>query len=638
MALKKELGGLDLFAIATGAMISSGLFVLPGVAYSVVGPGIFLSYILASVLLLPMLFNLAELATAIPKAGGAYFFISRSFGPAIGSLGGIATWGALSFKTAFALIGIGAFANVIWPELGFFHIKIIALGCCAFFTLVNLWGAKHSGRMQIVLVAFLLAALAAYISYGLFNVNMENFQGRLFRDESDSGNIFLLFVGSGMVFIAFAGIDKIAVVAEEVKDPAKTIWRSMLMSFAIVSVIYALSVFVTIGLVPREEMLLVPENPTEVSEAALMPLSAGGRVLWGSFGMYLLAGAALLAFGTTANAGIMASSRAPMAMSLDGLLPPFFGRINRWRGTPHFAILITSGFISLLIFLPITIFVKSASAMILMLYWMSNLCVIIMRESKLQGYQPSFRAPLYPWMQAVGLVAYAFLLLELGSIPLLISGGILSIGVIWYALYAHPHMERESALTHLARRIAGMAFPNHDLEAELGAIIHEREGTVEDRFDRLIKQCRIMDLSQEISKDELFRDASNELSSRLHVPSDEIYCRLHEREELGSTVVRPGLAIPHVVVEGNNLLDIMLVRCENGIHFSDEDPPAHAVFVLVGSHDERNSHLRALMAIAEIAQDEEFDEKWLGAKDEEELRSFIRNVKRHREPRNKQGD
>lgn len=632
MELKKELGGLDLFAIATGAMISSGLFVLPGVAYSVVGPGIFISYFLASILLLPMLFNLAELGTAIPKAGGEYYFISRSFGPGIGTLGGVATWAVLSFKTAFALIGMGAFANVIWPSLSYVELKLVAFLSCVFFTGLNLWGSKHSGRMQRWLVGVLLLILGVYIVYGLFNVNMDHFKGGLFRNSDDQGNFSLLAVGAAMVFISYAGIGKITIVAEEVKDPGKTLWRAMFAAFIIASVIYVVAVFVTIGIVPRADLLPLPEGVGVLSEAALMPFSAAGAILFGQIGRFVMAGGALLAFASTANAGIMTASRSPMAMSRDGLLPPFFSRINTSHGTPHYAILITSGFISMLLFLPITIFVKSASAMILMLYWMSNLCVILMRESKLKGYQPKFRAPLYPWMQVTGLLAYAFLLRELGALPLFIAGGILACAVVWYALYAHPHIERESALTHLARRIAGMAFPSHDLEAELGDIIHEREGAVGDRFDRLVSNCRVIDLPPDITKDKLFRLAAGELCGRLNVPADEIYCRLHEREELGSTVVIPGLAIPHVVVDGTGLLDLVIFRSEKGIDFSEETLPVHAVFVLAGSNDERNSHLRALMAIAEIAQHEDFSEKWLSAADEEALRSLVINSKRHREP------
>ena len=73
----KGLTLFDVFCVATGAMISSGLFILPGIVYSKVGPSLFLSYIIASILALPAMFSKAELTTAMPKAGGDYFFITR---------------------------------------------------------------------------------------------------------------------------------------------------------------------------------------------------------------------------------------------------------------------------------------------------------------------------------------------------------------------------------------------------------------------------------------------------------------------------------------------------------------------------------------------------------------------------------
>ena len=68
--LKKELGAVDVFCIATGAMISSGLFVLPGIAFATAGPAIVLSYFLAGLLVTPAMLSKAELAPAMPKAGG----------------------------------------------------------------------------------------------------------------------------------------------------------------------------------------------------------------------------------------------------------------------------------------------------------------------------------------------------------------------------------------------------------------------------------------------------------------------------------------------------------------------------------------------------------------------------------------
>ena len=79
--LRKDLGLFDVFCIASGAMISSGLFILPGLAYAKAGPAVVVAYIIASLLVIPAMLSKAELATAMPKAGGTYFYIDRSMGP-----------------------------------------------------------------------------------------------------------------------------------------------------------------------------------------------------------------------------------------------------------------------------------------------------------------------------------------------------------------------------------------------------------------------------------------------------------------------------------------------------------------------------------------------------------------------------
>ena len=157
--LKKELTLLDIFCVATGAMISSGLFILPGLAFAKAGPAVILSYILAGLLCIPALLSKAELVTAMPKAGGDYFYIMRGFGPLLGTLAGFSAWFSLSLKGAFALIGMGAYLKI----LTHMPLHIIALICCLFFILLNLIGIKEAGRFQVFLVLGLLAILLNYV-------------------------------------------------------------------------------------------------------------------------------------------------------------------------------------------------------------------------------------------------------------------------------------------------------------------------------------------------------------------------------------------------------------------------------------------------------------------------------------------
>ncbi|MCK5201756.1 MAG: amino acid permease, partial [Spirochaetales bacterium] len=103
--MERKLNFLDVFSIASGAMISSGIFVLPAIAYSHTGSSLFISYLIGGVIALIGILSIAELSSAMPKAGGDYFFISRSFGPLLGTINGFLSWFALSLKSAFAIYG-----------------------------------------------------------------------------------------------------------------------------------------------------------------------------------------------------------------------------------------------------------------------------------------------------------------------------------------------------------------------------------------------------------------------------------------------------------------------------------------------------------------------------------------------------
>ena len=112
---------------------------------------------------------------------------------------------------------------------------------------------------------------------------------------------------------------------------------------------------------------------------------------------------------------------------------------------------------------------------------------------------------------------------------------------------------------------------------------------------------------------------------------DLLYRRFLERERQSGTVIRPGLAIPHIIVPGKHHFDIILVRCQDGLIFTGADQPVHTMFVLVGSLDERNYHLRALMAIANIAHEPHFEKRWLAARNTEELRDVVLLSSRRRD-------
>ncbi len=609
MDLKKELNLLNIFCIASGAMISSGIFILPGLAHAMAGPAVFVSYLLAGLLATIGVLNKAELVSALPKAGGTYFHVSRSMGPILGTVEGIITWFSLSLKSAFALIGMAAFSLLLINV----NIHIIAISLCVIFVFVNLVGIKEAGWTQVILVVGLMGLMLLYIILGLPAINIHNFE------PFAPNGIGSIFTTAGFVFISYGGLLKVAAVAEEVKEPTRTIPLGMIFSLLVVTIFYMLIVLVTSGVLGASEL-----------DNSLTPLTDGAAVFMGMWGKILLSIAAILAFISTANAGIMSASRYPLALSRDGLLPEFLASINKRFKTPHISIFITGLFMIVALFLKLDILVKAASSVLILTYLFSCLSIIILRESHLQNYQPSFRAPLYPWIQIVGIVSYGFLLFEIGKHAIPIISILIVIGLFIYWFYGRIRASREYALLYLIERITAKELTTHSLEDELKEIIRERDEILKDRFDDIIEKCSVLDIESSINIEELFRLISDLMADKLNVSSDILYGLLIEREKESTTAITPNVAIPHIIIEGKSKFDILIVRCRHGVYFSENASSVKTIFVLIGSRDERNFHLRSLAAIAQIVQDINFDKKWMSAKNKEALRDIVLLGKRRR--------
>jgi mannitol/fructose-specific phosphotransferase system IIA component (Ntr-type) len=176
---------------------------------------------------------------------------------------------------------------------------------------------------------------------------------------------------------------------------------------------------------------------------------------------------------------------------------------------------------------------------------------------------------------------------------------------------------------HIVERVTAKDLKTVTLENELRDILMERDEIIEDRFDRLIRGCEILDLRGRKTSEQVFRQVAGILAEHLQTDEYVLFEKFQHREAEGGTIVQPGLAIPHIIVEGQNKFDILLVRAVDGIKFPQTPEPVHIMFVLAGSRDQRNYHLRALMAIAQIAQEKQFEQRWLAARDTEAVRNLI---------------
>lgn len=428
--LERNLGLYAVFTISIGAMIGSGIFVLPGLAAKITGPSVMLAFLIAGVIVLPAALSQSEMATAMPEAGGAYLYIDRAMGPLMGTVAGIGVWFSLVFKSAFALAGLAGYLAFLADVDG----KAIALGIGVFLIGLNLLGAKVTGGAQALLVTGVLGVIAYFVMRGSIHVDSANFEP--FLKSGVSG----LLTATALIFVSYAGVTKIASVAEEVKRPSRNIPLGILISIGLMMILYPAIVYVIVGV-----------TPIAVLSASEVPVANAAESFMGALGVDIIAITAALALTSMANAGLLASSRYPFAMSRNSLAPHFFQRIGG-RGTPITSILVTGATLLLLIaFVPLLELAKLASAFQLIVMSLINVAVIAFRNSGLDWYQPDFKSPFYPAVQIFGIVAAGVLLSQMGLIPILGAIGIIVFGVLWYRGFGRSRAIKDSALLDALR-------------------------------------------------------------------------------------------------------------------------------------------------------------------------------------------
>ncbi|WP_293033318.1 amino acid permease [Natronococcus sp.] len=455
--LERDLGLFAVIAISMGAMIGSGIFILPGIAMAEAGPAVILAFVIAAILVVPAALSIAELGTAMPEAGGDYVFIERGMGPAVGTIAGLGTWLMLMLKGALALVG-GMFyleAVMTLPS-----IEAVAVTFALVLIAVNLIGVKQTGGLQLVMVVVMLLILSVFVAGSIIRVDGANYDP--FFTEGTSG----VFTATATVLVSYAGVTKVAAVAEEIENPGRNLPLGLLASLVATSILYALLVFVLVGVIEGEVL---------AGEEA--PMAEAVDLLFGELFLIAIVLAALLALVSTANAGILTASRYPLALSRDELFLEIFEYIHPRFATPVVAILATGGLMIVAILtLDVEQIAKSAGAFQILVYILVCAALIAFRERDLEWYDPEFYTPGYPWVQLFGIASGVFIISRMELLPIVGSIGIVIGGFVWYKLYAEERVEREGVAKGLARREAGRQFVR-DTEEQL-----ERE----DRYEVLI--------------------------------------------------------------------------------------------------------------------------------------------------------
>jgi amino acid transporter len=612
--LSKKLTLFDVYAVSTGAMFSSGFFLLPGIAAMETGNSVYLSYLVAGFLILPSMLTVAELATAMPRAGGAYYFLDRSLGPLVGTIGGLGSWIALIFKSAFALIGMGAYLS-LYIDL---PILPLALVLTVVFGLLNIFGAKETAFLQRLLVSVLVLIMGYFLIEGV-----EYLTGNSVLPEMQESNFLTNgmngFISTvGLVFVSYAGLTKVASIAEEVQNPDKAIPLGMTLSLLTASIVYVLGVFIMVKVLPAATLF-----------SSLTPVTDAGYVVitWipESIGILLIVIAAIAAFASTGNAGIMSASRYPLAMSRDGLMPQFFGKIGRFK-TPHISVLSTTFVIILVLLLfDVEAVAKLASAFQLLLFFLLNLAVVVMRESKIEAYKPGFNSPFYPWVQILGMIISIWLVSEMGLLAVGLTGALVILCIVWYSYYAHGKVKRQGAIYHVHARLGQMRY--EALEHELMTIINEKNLDSSMTYEEVIARSEIIRAqSADKDLDILSNKAVKSLEQRLQKETnlESGWATALTDMATQATRLKQGVYFKYVQLEGLRMPEMVAIQCKGGLTmpaFGEEK--IHALIFLVTPEEQPLLHMRIIGHMAELIEAEEFLDRWVAATDERTLKEVL---------------
>lgn len=630
--LRKELTLLDVYAICTGAMFSSGFFLLPGIAFARTGTSVILAYLLAGLLALPAMLSQAELATAMPRAGGTYFYLDRSFGPLVGTVGGLGTWLAMIFKTSFAFVGIGVYLALV-VELDRLQLSGILLLA---FLVLNLIGAKEASFIQRLLVVVLLVIMGVFVGQGLWisvTAAVDPAGSVSFLSDGVAG----LLSTVGLVFVSYAGLTQVSSVAEEVRNPERTIPLGMGLSLLTAMLVYSLGSYVLIALL--EPASLARPDLTPVASAALVAFDRlPSRVV-----LLVIVVAAFGAFASTGNAALMSSSRYLLALGRDGRVPALLARIGG-KGTPVPALMVCAGAVlGTILLLDVEAVAKLASAFQLLIFSLVNLSLIVLRESQLESYDPAFRSPAYPWPQIAGAAAPLLIIAELGHLAIAFTFGLVTFGVAWYYLYARGPEASSGAVYHLLARLVrrhhqamGRISASLDegvsadgLDLELRGIIGERGLREQDPYDQVVARAFAIEVEPGKSYGEIAHEAARLVAERIGVDADELAQGLLARSPDGILLVERGVALHHLRLMGLAHPELVLARSRSGLRLDPlenaegDDARCHAAVFLFSPEDDPGQHLRLLAHLALRLERKGFEAEWLAAEEPQALNETL---------------
>jgi ethanolamine permease len=441
--LKRTLGPLMIWGLGVGYVISGSYF---GWNYGLEAGGTWgmvAATLVATALYVCFVLGYAELACAIPRAGGAFVYVERAFGRRAGFVVGLAQVIEYGLAPPAIAFSIGSYVHTAMPSM---PIMGVAVGAYVVFTAINMMGVTLSATFELVITVLAVIELMVFGAVALPHFSVEAFNTEAL--PNGWGGAFLALPFALWFYLAIEGI---ANVAEEAKNPQRDLSRGFLSAMATLVVCAGVALIGATGVGGWRKVLFVDGVSGAQSDSPL-PLAIGQVVGTDHMLFTLLTGIGLLGLIASFHGIILASSRAIMEMGRTAFFPEALGRLHATRATPINALVVgfvvgllalltgkTGDIILLAIFGALTLYIASTASL------------FALRKKEPELHRP-WKTPLYPFVPAVGLTLSVIALVAMiYSRPELfaIYAAMIAVGTVLWLVLGGPARHTEASPVHV---------------------------------------------------------------------------------------------------------------------------------------------------------------------------------------------
>ncbi|WP_118914397.1 amino acid permease [Mycobacterium shigaense] len=455
--LRKDLTWRDLTVFGVAVVIGAGIFtVTASTTGDITGPAIWISFVVAAITCALAALCYAEFASTLPVAGSAYTFSYATFGEFVAWIIG---WNLLLELAIGAAVVSKGWSSYLGTVFGFaggtvklgpidfdWGALLIVFGVAVLIAV----GTKVSSRVSAVITAIKVSVVILVIVVGAFYIKVANYSPFIPKPEagqdvsgvnqsvlslltgahSSSYGWYGVLAGASIVFFAFIGFDIVATMAEETKQPQRDVPKGILVSLAIVTVLYVAVSVVLSGMVSYTRLKTVGGKPANLATAF-----AVNGIGWAS---EIIAIGALAGLTTVVMVLMLGQCRVLFAMARDGLLPRSLAKTGS-RGTPvRITILVAAVVAATAGVFPITRLEEMVNVGTLFAFVLVSAGVIVLRRTR-PDLPRGFRAPGVPLLPIASISACVWLMVNLTALTWVRFAVWVAVGTALYLGYGYRH-------------------------------------------------------------------------------------------------------------------------------------------------------------------------------------------------------